>query len=149
MKFPNFQSISPLEIVLIILFVLYLIFPVPVPDMFLPYIQSNLGMVCIILLTIYLVLYTTPILAVLSVLIAFELFRRSNNQSVPIAEMPHTVTQSMRDKQMKNLNPPKIVTLEEEMVAKMAPVGVGSSLEYTDTSFKPIADKIFGGSLAT
>jgi len=147
MKIPTFQSISPLEIVLILLFVMYLIFPVPVPEMFLPYIQSNLGMVCIILLTIYLVLYTTPILAVLSLFIAYELFRRSNNQSSPIPISTNTVSQYKRDTQMKKLNPPKTVTLEEEMVAQMAPLGVGSSIEYTDSSFKPIADKILGGSL--
>jgi hypothetical protein len=104
-------------------------------------------MVCIVLLTIYLVLYTTPILAVLSLFIAYELFRRSNNQSSPIPISTNTVSQYKRDTQMKKLNPPKTVTLEEEMVAQMAPLGVGSSIEYTDSSFKPIADKILGGSL--
>jgi hypothetical protein len=147
-SFPTFQSISPLEIVLIILFIIYLIFPVPVPDLFLPYIHSNLGMVSIVLITIYLVLYTTPILAVLSLLIAYELFRRSTNQTVlSTPYVSNSVSQNTKDSHMKKMNPSKSVTLEEEMVAQMAPIGVGSSLEYVDSAFKPVADKILGGSL--
>ena len=147
-SFPSFQSISPLEIVLIVLFVIFLVFPVPVPDLFLPYIQSNLGMVCIVLITIYLVLYTTPILAVLSILIAYELFRRSTNQTARTTPyISNSVSQATKDAQMKKMNPSNVVTLEEEMVAQMAPIGVGSSLEYVDSNFKPVQDKILGGSL--
>ena len=100
-------------------------------------------MVCIILLTIYLVLYTTPILAVLSVFVAYEVFRRSANQWNPT---PHP-TQEKKDTKMKNMNPAPYVSLEEEVVAKMAPIGIGSSIDFKASTYKPVTDKVCGGSM--
>jgi hypothetical protein len=151
MKFPSLNSVSPLEIVLLIIFILYLIYPIPTPELIAPYVNSNLGMAFIIILTFYMVFYTTPILGVLTIVVAYELLRRSANitqskQKIPL--LRHTPTQPKKDKVMAEMNGPKEVSLEEEIVQEKAPVGKGSILaEYTETNFKPVQEKILGASM--
>jgi hypothetical protein len=43
---------------------------------------------------------------------------------------------------MKAMNPPQKETLEEEIVDKMAPVGHSDPSVFTDSEFKPVADKV-------
>ena len=44
------------------------------------------------------------------------------------------------------MNPPtNSMTLEEEMVKEMAPIGKSDPSTYIDTSYKPIADKVIEG----
>ena len=72
MKFDFLKSISPLEIFLFILFVIYIIFPINTPEIFIPFINSCIGMVIIFIATIYLLFYTTPVLAILAIFAAFS-----------------------------------------------------------------------------
>jgi hypothetical protein len=47
---------------------------------------------------------------------------------------------------MKEMNPPThVLTLEEEIVKEMAPLGKSDPSTYIDTSYKPIADKLIDG----
>jgi len=41
---------------------------------------------------------------------------------------------------MAAMNPPKEVTVEEEVISQMAPVGVSAPISYVMTSFKPVAE---------
>jgi hypothetical protein len=151
MKLPSLNSVSPLEIILLAIFVMYLLFPVPTPSFVSPYINSNLGMAMVIIVTLYMILYTTPILGILSIFIAYELLRRSansisRNKKVPIVK--HTPSQPQKDIEMKQMNPPKVLSLEEEIVEKNAPVGKSVlSDSYIESSFKPTQDKLTGASL--
>ena len=61
-------------------------------------------------------------LAVLFVLVSYELLRRSCKASGKQVIMKHTPTQEKKDEKMKKMNPPKKETLEEEIVDKLAPV---------------------------
>jgi hypothetical protein len=54
-----------------------------------------------------------------------------------------TKVQELKDEKMLELNPVKVETLEEEIVYKMAPIGVSDSSTYIETSYKPIADPLF------
>ena len=57
-------------------------------------------------------------------------------------------TQKKKDKVIQELNGPKEVSLEEEIIRTMAPVGKGSVVEeYVQTAFKPVHDKISGASM--
>lgn len=151
MKFPTLNSISPLEIILLVLFIIYLIYPVSTPDFLVSYVNSNFGMALIIIFTLYMVLYLTPILGVLTIVVAYELLRRSANVTQATPKVPllrHTPSQPKKDKVMADLNGPKEVSLEEEIIREKAPVGKGTIVEtYTETSFKPVQEKIEGASM--
>lgn len=143
------KSVSPLEIFLFILFLVYLVFPVPTPIMMSPWIDSTIGMVIIVMVTLYLFFYTNPILGVLSVFVAYELLRRSSLIVGRTAIVMNTPSQERKDIQLQEMNPPPIFfpTLEEEVVSQMAPIGKSEPSVYLHSSFKPIADKLIGGSI--
>jgi hypothetical protein len=42
---------------------------------------------------------------------------------------------------MKEMNPVKSVTLEEEVIKKMAPIGIMDSTTFIETSYQPLPDK--------
>jgi len=149
LKFPSIHSVSPLEVVLFAVFVLYLIFPVPTPSFMMEYINSNVSIAMIIILTLYMLFYTTPVLAILTVFVAYELLRRSNNVMVTKGVLRHAPSQWKKDAEMREMNPPLVTTLEEEVIRNMAPVGKSeSALNVSNTySFKPAQDKIAGASM--
>jgi hypothetical protein len=150
MNVKNFlKSISLLEKVLTVLFIVYLVMMVPTPDWFTPYINSPLGLVLLVILVLYLLFYTTPVLGVLSLFVAYELLRRSS--VMPIAKVSienRTPSQAKKDVQLKKMNPhPQTTSLEEEVVHKMAPIGVSESSQYVNSEFKPVAPSLIGASL--
>jgi len=95
------------------------------------------------------VFYTTPLLGILSVFVAYEIIRRSaNGLSAKVSVVAYTPSQPQKDKQMAQMNPPTEKTLEEEIVQKMAPIGsLATTSTYIDSSFKPVQDKITNASL--
>lgn len=150
MKFPSIHKVSPLEIVLFVIFVLYLIFPIPTPGVLIPYVNTNISLGLVIILTLYMLFYTTPILGVLTIFVAYELLRRSSQITVrsKVPMVRHTPSQPKKDREMKKMNPSKETSLEEEIIRTMAPVGKGSVIEeYVQTDFKPVHDKISGASM--
>lgn len=147
MKLDFLKSISPLEIFLFVVFVIYIIFPINTPEILIPIINSSFGLAIVLILTLSLFFYTTPILAILAILVAYELLRRSNVKSI-INKNIHTVeyvppTQEQKDEKIVEMNPLKVETLEEEVVYKMAPIGKSDPSVYIETSYKPIADPLF------
>jgi len=158
MKFDFLKSVSPLEIILFIVFVFYIIFPIQTPEILIPFINSSFGLAFILLVTLSIFFYTTPILAILAILVSYEIIRRScsgskNNTMVNNYDMINIPeynppTQEKKDEKMLEMNPVKVESLEEEVILKMAPVGKSDSSTYIETSYKPIADPLFcGGSL--
>ena len=159
MKFDFLKSISPLEIILFIVFVFYIIFPINTPEILIPFINSSFGLAFILLVTLSIFFYTTPILAVLAILVSYEVIRRScsnkgnkknNLMDMDMINIPeyNPPTQDKKDEKMLEMNPVKVESLEEEVVLKMAPVGKSDSSTYIETSYKPIADPLFcGGSM--
>ena len=145
MKF-DLKSISPLEILLFVLFVVYIVFSIPTPFFLIPLLDSPLGLGFVIITTLYLFLYTTPILGILSIFVAYEMLRRSSKLTGTTPIMKYTPTQAKKDKYMKEMNPPtNVLTLEEEIVKQMAPIGKSDPSTYMDTSYKPVADKLIDG----
>ena len=151
MKLPSMNKVSPLEVILFVIFLLYLVFPIPTPAFLIPIINTNISLGIIIILTLYMLFYTTPILGVLTVFVAYELLRRSSNglvQNTPTAQ--HVPVQPKKDKEMKEMNPPKQVSLEESIVNQMAPIGKGLNKgdgAFVESSFKPVSDKLDWGSM--
>jgi len=152
MKFDFLKSVSPLEIFLFIAFVVYILFPINTPDFLIPIINSSFGLALILIATLYLFFYTTPILAILSILVAYEIIRRSCDSKNNVSKFNKHVsnlqeynppTQEKKDEKLLEMNPPKVETLEEEVVLSMAPIGKSDPSTYIETSYKPIADPLF------
>jgi hypothetical protein len=141
----SFKSIPPLEIGLFIIFVIYIIFPFDTPGFLSSYVDSPLGMIVIFCVTVFLFLYTNPVLGVLYIFVAYELLRRSSNVSARSAIVQYTPSQANKDAELKAMNPPKEHTLEEEMVDIRAPIGKSQPIEFVTSDFKPVADKTIPG----
>ena len=74
MKLPNFlKKVKPAEVFVLVVFVLYLIFPVTTPSMMSPYIESPLGMLLLFCLIVAMFLYCNPVLGVLFIFVAYTL----------------------------------------------------------------------------
>jgi hypothetical protein len=146
MKFDFLKSVSPLEIILFIVFVVYILFPINTPHFLIPIVNSSFGLAILFISTVYLLFYTTPILAVLAVLVAYEIVRRSNKPATktythsPEYRPP---SQENKDDKLVEMNPIKVESLEEEVIHTMAPIGKSDPSTYIETSYKPIADPLF------
>jgi hypothetical protein len=152
MKFGLFlSSIPPLEILLFCLFILYIVFPISTPSWLIPYVNTSFGLALILFFAVYLLLYTTPILGFISIFVAYELLRRS--AALPYKEISmymnskSNISQAQKNSDLQKMNPPKEKSLEETIVEKMSPIGVGNSVTFLESDFKPVSDKIQGGSL--
>ena len=81
-------NLSTLEIVLSLLIVLYLVFQMKTPSSFANLINHPMGMLVIVVLTIYLFLNVHPILGILLIIAAYELIRRSSSKKVKHKKIP-------------------------------------------------------------
>jgi|TARA_B100002019_G_scaffold292049_1_gene314014 predicted membrane protein len=143
----TFKKMSNMEMLLGLVFILFIILPVDVPMMLANVVDSSIGMVVLFALAVYMFTITTPVLAVLFVFVAYELLRRSCKATGKKVIMKHTPTQEKKDEKMKKMNPVKKATLEEEIVDKMAPVGRSDMISYITTTFSPVAEDLAGASL--
>lgn len=143
MKLLNyFKAFSPIELSLLIVFILYVVFPMRTPESIASMVDSPLGMIVILCVTVYLFMFTNPILGVLYILVAYELVRRSTQVSPRTAMIRHTPTQAKKDEELAKLNPKPAATLEEEVISERAPIGKSLNMPYVESEFKPVADKL-------
>ena len=137
-----FKKMSQLEAILAIMFALFVVLPIDMPDILAGMIDSTIGLVGLFALTVYMFFNMSPVLAVLFIFVAYELLRRSSNKTGKAIIMQHTPSQEKKDAKMKKMNPVKKETLEEELVDKMAPVGRSDIASYVSTSFSPVAEYV-------
>jgi predicted membrane protein len=148
MNIPSlFKSFSQLEILLLVIFILYIVLPIQTPDFLAGAINSSLGMLFIFIVTVYLFFHVNPIFAVVYIFVAYELLRRSGNKVGNVTLLQYTPTQAKKDAELKAMNPAKAETLEEQIVQKMAPIGHSDPSVFTSSSYKPIADNIKNASM--
>jgi predicted membrane protein len=149
MKMPNMKSMmmkNPLEMVLLVLFIIYLVFPVNTPAFLAPMVDSSLGMVGIFAVVLFLFMYSHPLLAILYIFVAYELIRRSTQVSGRTAYLQFTPSEEKRSANMQAMNPPQEETLEEAVVSQMAPVP-HTSTDFLETEFKPLAEDVHHASM--
>lgn len=129
------------EFVLVVLMIIYLILGLKTPDIIANMIDNVIGKVVIILVVIYLFIHTNPILAVLAALVAFDLMRRSSAATGIDALQKYAPSEKKKMSQFTAFNQFPY-TLEQEVVAKMAPiVHTGSSIN--SASYKPLLDNLY------
>jgi len=142
-----FTSLSALEIGILILFVIYLVFDIYPTDTMAKYIDTPFGMASVLIVTLYMFVSFSPVLGVIALFVAYEVIRRSAKINNRVAMIQYTPTQERKNVELAEMNPPQPTTLEEEMVATMAPIGKSSMISYQTSEFKPVAEELHGASL--
>jgi len=132
------------ELILTILFIIYLIMGFKTPGPVASLIDSLVGKIAIFIVVIYLFMHSNPILAVLSLFVAFDLIRRSSMATGIDALKRFAPSEEKKTSQFTAFNQFPY-TLEQEVVKKMAPiVQQGSSL--SPPSYKPLVENLYDAS---
>ena len=150
------------EIVVLVIFILYLIFPVSTPGELSPYIESPLGVVLLLVMIVALFLYSHPIVAVLFMFVAYTLLRRSAVVQQKVAYIQETQSTKAKMKaaqdELENATPPhhevrnadlrarQPKSLEEEIVANQSPIGVSSKITVLESTYLPVSTNVSGTS---
>ena len=143
-----YQSLSKMEFGMLALFIIYLVMDIYPPEIIASYLDTSLGMVGILLITLYVFMHYNPILGVVFIFVAYEIVRRSARVNNRVPMMLHTPSQAKKDAEFSEMNPPLPTSLEEEVVQQMAPVGKSSLISYTMSEYKPVSSDIHNASMA-
>ena len=141
-----YQSLSKMDFGMLVLFVIYLVLDIYPPELLASYIDTSLGMVGILLTTLYVFMNFNPILGVVFLFVAYEIVRRSARVNNRVPMMLHTPSQAKKDAELAAMNPVASSSLEEDMVHQMAPVGKSSLISYTMSEYKPVSTDIHNAS---
>jgi hypothetical protein len=158
--FDKIKDFTPLDIVLFVIFILYIVVPVDTPLFMIDAVQSPLGILMIFVITLVLFVYVNPILAVLYIFVAYELLRRSQRtahtiqyqegkrmEEVAASNVPKQMIKPMTQYKPENIVLKQDSTLEEEVVKKMAPIGHSDPAMYISTSYKPVSEPVGSASM--
>ncbi len=141
-----YQSLSKMEFGMLALFIIYLVMDIYPPEIVASYIDTSIGMVGILLLTLYVFMNYSPVLGVVFLFVAYEIVRRSARVNNRVPMMMYTPSQAKKDAELASMNPPVAASLEEEVVQQMAPVGKSSLISYTMSEYKPVSTDIHNAS---
>ena len=137
MDFFNKKFVS--QNVLTLLFVIYLILGLNTPKPIAQIIDTLIGKIVVILLAIYLFIYTNPILGVIGFFVAYDLIRRSSVATGNFGIDNYLPTEETKQAKMSSYNQYPY-TLEQEMVKKMVPV---VTKDMTTASYIPMTDDVY------
>jgi hypothetical protein len=137
------------QLLLVILFIIYLIMGYKTPQIVANSVDSIVGKIFIIVIVIYLFVHANPVLAVLAMLVAFDLMRRSHISTGRDAMEKFLPSEEKKGCEMSALNFTPYnqfpYTLEQEVVNKMAPM-VGNGSVTTKPSYKPVIEDLHDAS---
>lgn len=138
----------------------YLLSGVMTPISVATIITSPLGIMLLFGLVVALFVYTHPMLGIVGIFAAYELVRRSPRQIGGMSNMPmvsgtstmmmtHTPNQDQKNMEMVSMNNAhqNSRTLEEDVVASMAPIGKSDPITFMASSFKPVSTPTIGASV--
>jgi hypothetical protein len=137
MDFFNKKFVS--QNVLTLLFVIYLILGLNTPKPIAQVIDTLVGKIVVILLAIYLFIYTNPILGVIGFFVAYDLIRRSSVATGNFGIDNYLPTEETKQAKMSSYNQYPY-TLEQEMVKKMVP---NVTKDMTNATYIPMTDDIY------
>ena len=132
-----FEKKNMPQLVLAILFSIYLVLGYKLPEQLSPLVDSMLGKVVIVIVALFMFIYTNPVLGVLALLVAYQLIRSASVQTGTAALEEYYPTEA---KKWSPFTPTHQFpyTLEQEMVKKMTTQKFNS--EYVKPPYKPTLD---------
>jgi hypothetical protein len=126
------------QLILVILFILYLVLGMKMPDPIANVIDTNAGKIVVCILALALFAYSNPILGILGVIVAYELIKSSSITTGSAALEKYYPTEEKKWSPFSATHQFPY-TLEQEVVKKMAPVRPPNYVN-TPAKFKPILD---------
>jgi hypothetical protein len=130
------------QLLLIILFSIFLISGYEIPYNIASFARSLPGKIIIVLISLSLAVFSNSILGIVSLIVAFDIIRRSHNVYQQMKQF--TPSEDKKSDHYTALNQFPY-TLEQEMVKKMAPL-IMSNSNLDPPSFKPNIDNIYDAS---
>jgi hypothetical protein len=151
MKLSDFtKNLSPIEITALVVFVIYIIFPFRTPAFLTGVVNTPLGLLVILVVTLFLFFYTNPILGVVYIFVAYELIRRTSLVKMGASDnyiVRSSPSENQKAAEMVQMNPVRNITLEEDVISKMAPAQVFNYDPTINTGFKPVVEKVKDASI--
>ena len=132
------------ELLLAVLFIIYLIMGYRTPEPVANAVDTTVGKVVLFIIVITMFIHSNPILAVLSLFVAFDLIRRSSVATGIDALKKYLPTENKKSSQFSAFNQFPY-TLEQEVVKKMAPIIQGGST-LTKPSYMPLLENLYDAS---
>jgi hypothetical protein len=138
------------QLILLILFLIYLTMGYSMPLWLANFVNSKSGLIVVIVITIILVIYSNPILGLVSVFVAYELTKRAMNY--------YNTSYQQGLKSLAQYNPKEKAvrspftldnqwipfTLEQEIVEKMAkPASCKDGDATTPATYSPIVERTY------
>jgi len=128
------------QVVLAILFIVYLISGYKTPDSVAGVIDTIYGKIVVVVVALILFSYANPILGVLGFIVAFDLIRKSSMSTGTYALDHYVPTEVKKESNLNAMNQFPY-TLEQEVVKKMAPTKV--PVDTTPSTFSPVLDDTY------
>jgi hypothetical protein len=128
------------QLILVILFIIYLIMGFKTPDSVATLIDSGAGKIVVALVALLLFAYSNPILGVLGIFVAFHLIKSASIKTgmAALEEFFPTEQKKWSPFTKENQFP---YTLEQEVVKKMAPQKFNTN--YVKASYKPMLEDTY------
>ena len=138
------QSIG--EVILSILFVIYIVMNYKTPHWVSEMVDTLLGKVIVLLIFSSLFFYANPIVAILGFVVAILLIRRSSMSTGTYALAHYMPSEEKKESQFTAYNQFPY-TLEQEIVKKMAPINrMGNTMFDSKPSYKPLLENLHDAS---
>jgi hypothetical protein len=128
------------QLVLGVVLILYIILNVKTPKMLSDLIDTIYGNIVVVIVAMVLFSNSNPVVGVLSIVAAYFLIKRSSITTGSFAIQKFLPSEESRSEDFSKLNEVPI-TLEEQMVFKMAPL-VKHDSQYPDANYKPVLDSL-------
>ena len=140
---------EPAEIVLGILMIIFLLMGYKIPRSISYVIDSFIGKIVMLLIVVYMFMYTNPILAILAVFVVFNImmndYNTNYNTNFSTSQAIQYAPSEETKKSQFTAHNQFPYTLEQEMVKKMAPiVKPGSSINKA--KYKPLLENTYDAS---
>lgn len=132
------------ELILGVLFVLYLVMGYNTPEPIANLVDTVGGKMLLLILVVYMFMNTHPILAVLALFVVFDLMRRSSLTTGIDALDKYAPSEEKKMSQFTAFNQFPY-TLEQEVVSKMAPI-VQTGSVLNPPSYKPLLENLYDAS---
>ena len=128
------------QLVLGVVLILYIILNVKTPKLLSDLIDTIYGNIVVVIVAMVLFSNSNPVVGVLSIVAAYFLIKRSSITTGSFAIQKFLPSEESRSEDFSKLNEVPI-TLEEQMVFKMAPL-VKHDSQYPDANYKPVLDSL-------
>lgn len=148
------SNLPVLDTVLIAVFMVFLVFPSPIPSSVAQVIDSPVGIAIVVVMSFLVFFTTTPILGVLSLIVAYELLRRSSAMGAAGAGGSYATNSFLyengnaaRTAELQRMNATRssgAKSLEEEIIDNAVPIGhtpialAANEGRFIDSSFRPV-----------